>query len=110
MRKRAVQFLLVLLALTGCLTLSLIRGQDRPAAPPLTQPAPLSAPPGAPAAPARDLSRLTPLQRQMLLSAQCGADWLYRMNGVKGRFLYGYLPALEAEMEGDQLLRQAGAA
>ena len=44
MRKRAVQFLLVLLALTGCLTLSLIRGQDRPAAPPLTQPAPLSAP------------------------------------------------------------------
>src|SRR4029078_8062528 len=50
------------------------------------------------------------LQRQMLLSAQCGADWLYRMNGVKGRFLYGYLPALEAEMEGDHLLRQAGAA
>jgi hypothetical protein len=46
----------------------------------------------------------------MLVSAQCGADWLYRMNGIKGRFLYGYLPALEAEMEGDHLLRQAGAA
>jgi hypothetical protein len=32
------------------------------------------------------------------------------MNGVKGRFVYGYLPALKAEMEGDHYLRQAGAA
>jgi hypothetical protein len=107
MRKRAVQFLLVL---AGCLTLSLIRGQDRTAVPPLAQPAPASPPAANPAPPARDLSRLTPLQKQMLLSAQSGADWLYRMNGVKGRFLYGYLPSLEAEMEGDHLLRQAGAA
>jgi hypothetical protein len=46
----------------------------------------------------------------MLNSAQRGADWLFRMNGVKGRFLYGYLPALKAEMEGDNYLRQIGAA
>jgi hypothetical protein len=46
----------------------------------------------------------------MLNSAQRGADWLFRMNGVKGRFLYGYLPALKTEMEGDNYLRQIGAA
>jgi hypothetical protein len=32
------------------------------------------------------------------------------MNGVKGRFLHGYLTALRAEMEGNHYLRQAGAA
>jgi hypothetical protein len=46
----------------------------------------------------------------MLLAAQRGADWLYRMNGVKGRFLHGYLPALKREMEGDHYPRQIGAA
>jgi hypothetical protein len=46
----------------------------------------------------------------MLLSARRGADWLYRVNGVKGRFLPGYLPALKTEMEGDSLVRQAEAA
>jgi hypothetical protein len=46
----------------------------------------------------------------MLLSAERGADWLYRMNGVNGRFLYGFLPALKADMEGDNYLRQIGAA
>src|SRR2546421_3093612 len=46
----------------------------------------------------------------MLHAGQRGADWLYRMNGVKGRFLHGYLPALKKEMEGDHYLRQAGAA
>jgi hypothetical protein len=63
-----------------------------------------------PRAPARDFSRLTALQQQFLLAAQRGADWLFRMNGVKGRFLYGYLPALKKELEGDNFLRQAGAA
>jgi hypothetical protein len=32
------------------------------------------------------------------------------MNGVKGRFLYGYVPALKLEMEGDNFLRQIEAA
>jgi hypothetical protein len=60
--------------------------------------------------PPRDLSHLTPLQQQMLLVCQRGADWLFRMNGIKGRFLPGYIPALKQEMEGDHYLRQAGAA
>jgi hypothetical protein len=63
-----------------------------------------------PTSPSRDLSHLTPLQQQMLLTAQRGADWIFRMHGVKGRFIPGYLPALKQEMEGDHFLRQAGAA
>jgi hypothetical protein len=58
----------------------------------------------------RDFSRLGILQKEMLISSQRGADWLYRMNGIKGRFLYGYLPALKTEAEGDHYLRQVGAA
>jgi hypothetical protein len=53
---------------------------------------------------------MSPLQQQMFLSCQSGASWLSRMNGVKGLFLPGYLPALKTEMEGDHYLRQAGAA
>jgi hypothetical protein len=52
---------------------------------------------------------MAPLQRQMHLSAQRGADWLFRFNGRDGRFTYGYLPALRTVMEGDNYLRQAGA-
>jgi hypothetical protein len=58
----------------------------------------------------RDFSKLDTLQQEMLHSCQRGADWLYRMNGVKGRFLHGYLPALKTAMEGDHYLRQVGAA
>jgi hypothetical protein len=109
MRTRLAAFLI--LAAAGCLTLSLLRGQDR-AATPATAPAakPPPSAPAAPAKPARDLSSLSPLQRQMLLSAQRGADWLFRMHRLKGRFVYGYLPALATEMEGDHYLRQTGAA
>ena len=39
-----------------------------------------------------------------------GAEWLFRMNTVKGRFLPGFLPSVNAVMEGDNYLRQAGAA
>jgi hypothetical protein len=46
----------------------------------------------------------------MLYACQRGAQWLYHMNGVKGRFLAGYVPPLQREMEGDHFLRQAGAA
>jgi hypothetical protein len=66
--------------------------------------------PAAPAKTGRDLSKLSPLHRQMYLSARRGAEWLYRMNGVKGRFLHGWLPSLNAPLEGDHPLRQAGAA
>jgi hypothetical protein len=61
-------------------------------------------------APARDLSRLSKLQQQVLFSAQRGADWLFRMHGVKGRFLPGYIPALKQPLEGDSYQRQAAAA
>jgi uncharacterized protein (UPF0147 family) len=136
MRKRFLS--LLVLGLAGGTTLSLLRGQDRPAAPAPAPPPPaprVADAPGAPAGPAsragqegaarlaapapvartarpaaRDFSNLGPLQQQMLNSAQRGADWLFRMNGVKGRFLYGYLPALKVEMEGDNYLRQIGAA
>lgn len=57
----------------------------------------------------RDLSKLPLLQQQMYLSAQRGADWLFRMNGNDGRFVYGYVPALKSVLEGDHYLRQAGA-
>jgi hypothetical protein len=79
-----------------------------PAAAPSAPPTSLI--PGDKPSPARDLSRLTPLQQQMYFGAQRGADWLYRLNRTDGRFVYGYLPAVSAVMEGDHYLRQAGAA
>jgi hypothetical protein len=60
--------------------------------------------------PARDLSRLTDLQKQMPICARRGAEWLFRMNEVKGRFVYGYVPALHVPLDGDHFLCQAGAA
>jgi len=57
-----------------------------------------------------DLSRLTDLQKQMPLCARRGAEWLFRMNEVKGRFVYGYVPALRVPLDGDHFLCQAGAA
>ncbi|HZY83965.1 MAG TPA: hypothetical protein VFE78_03990 [Gemmataceae bacterium] len=113
MRTRLTAFLTLAVIAAGCLTLSLLRGQDR-AATPATAPAakapPAATPPAAPAKSGRDFSSLSPVQRQMLLSAQRGADWLFRMHRLKGRFVYGYLPALATELEGDHYLRQAGAA
>jgi hypothetical protein len=66
--------------------------------------------PAAQATTGRDISKLPPLQQQMYLSAQRGAEWLYRANGLNGRFVHGYLPALKAPLEGDHYLRQVGAA
>jgi hypothetical protein len=112
------------LALAGFATWSLLRGQPptglrlEPIAPP-ARPAPPAAPPPsvAPAptpaavpAAGRDLAKLSPLQRQMYLSVLSGADWLHRANREDGRFVSGYLPAVNLVMEGDHYLRQAGAA
>ena len=67
-----------------------------------------------PAAPAenatRDFSKLSPLHQQIWLSAQRGAEWLYRANGPDGRFAYGVAPALGATLEGDHYMHQVGAA
>lgn len=96
--------ILVLSALlfTGSLSLSFTRGQERPTASP--------APGGRTAPSVRDLSKLTDLQKQMAHCAQRGAEWLFRMNDVKGRFEHGHVPALAVALDGDHLLRQAGAA
>src|SRR5262249_47275676 len=59
---------------------------------------------------ASDFAKLPPLEQQMYLSAQRGADWLRRSNRVNGRFIYGQVPALRAPLEGDNYLCQVGAA
>jgi hypothetical protein len=64
----------------------------------------------APQRPARDLSRLSVLQRQMFLGARRGADWLQRGNRPDGRFDYIATPSLRLRAENDPYLRQAGAA
>jgi hypothetical protein len=58
----------------------------------------------------RDLSKLSPLEQQAYLSGQRGAEWLERGNRADGRFLFGYLPALRAPMEGNHYLTQVEAA
>src|SRR5262245_59475148 len=57
----------------------------------------------------RDFNALPLLTRQMVLSTQRGMEWLYRVNQPNGRFMHGYLPALNQAMEGDHFLRQAAA-
>jgi hypothetical protein len=108
----------VALVLAGLVSLSLSHGQDRgPAERPApttvpgdSKPEPVPAVSIAPAAPPeRDLSRLSDLQKQMMLSARRGGEWLYRMNEVRGRFVYGYVPALRVPLDGDHFLCQAGA-
>ena len=102
------------LALTvgGFAALSLLRGQERLAAPPPSAPVPHDTVKGA--APAQllpDLSKLSEIQKESLLSAQRGAEWLFRMNTVKGRFTPGLAPALQdVVLEDDHYLRQAGSA
>lgn len=123
MRPRLVACWAVLAAAT--FTISWLHGQDGPPSAEKS-PGPSGTPPATPAplvlgventsrdsgtlAPSRDLSRLNKIQQQHLLTAQRGADWLYRMNGVKGRFLPGYLPALKQPMESDNYFHQVSAA
>lgn len=117
MRIRVFVFLLLL---AGGMTFPLIGGQERlsPTSGPVTPAA--TAPPATPVAasrpstlthgPARDFSKLDAFPKEMLTSCRRGADWLSRVHGTTGRFLHGYLPALSAPLEGDNYLRQAGAA
>src|SRR5262249_44666333 len=92
---------LAALGLSGLWVWSGSRAQDR-SSPPATKP---TTSPNDPPKPVRDLSKLAPLERQMELSAQRGADWLFRANRADGRFVYGYVPALQKVLEGDHYLR-----
>lgn len=122
MRIRVLRVLLLLLA--GGMTFPLIWGQERLT--PKSQPE-TTAPTAAPVAPsatplassqpsalthgpARDFSNLEAFPKEMLVSCRRGADWLARVHGTTGRFLPGYVPALNVPLEGDSYLRQAGAA
>jgi hypothetical protein len=117
MRLRYLAFLALLF--TSVIALSLTRGQDSrmpPTTTPVvpatyTEPAP-PAPMPAPAVPTptRVVSKLNDTQKQALVTAQRGAMWLCRMNAPSGRFCYGYLPALNRPMEGDNYFYQVAAA
>jgi hypothetical protein len=80
---------------------------DPRSAPAAGEPAPLI-PPGL--APADAPAGGSELRKQIDISARCGAEWLFRMNTLKGRFLPGFLPSVNAVMESDDFVRQAGAA
>lgn len=116
---------LLLLIVAGGMALTLLGGQERerpkgeeqkaagkdnssptPLAPSALRPEPLSQ------ASPRDFSKLDvgPFTKEMLVSCQRGSEWLWRINDAKGRFLHGYVPALSCPLDGDNYLRQAGAA
>lgn len=125
-------------AVGGLATWSLTRGQapaDPPASPsppaakpadpaPAPGPAPLAPPPAgatvvgdpaplvpaAPGKPAGDAPGGFALRDQVDYGVRRGAEWLFRMNTVKGRFVHGFLPSVNAVMEGDNYRHQAGAA
>jgi hypothetical protein len=112
MRLRILSVLLLTIA--AATTFSLIRGQERPASAARSEgtssqtaaPAPSPLTCGS----SHDFSKLGEFQKEMLVSCQRGAEWLYRVNGIKGRFLPGYVPALNLPMDDDRYLRQVGAA
>lgn len=123
MRRWLVIGVSVLGLTSGFAVFSLGRGQDkggeRPAPTPEAPPARPAPPPTAsvPSAHAaadegtlKDFARLTPLERQMCLATQRGADWLLRANRSDGRFVHGYVPDLKVLVDGDHYLRQAAAA
>lgn len=98
----------LIVSAAALITFSWTRGQDGGAAD-TSRPSAVPRTAAKQEAPARDLSKLSPLQQQMYLSAQRGADWLCRVHGADGRFAHGYVPALRTALEGDHFLRQAGA-
>jgi hypothetical protein len=104
---------LFVLLLLGFLAFPLTRGQEPVAPAPAPKPgpaAPASPTSPQPAPPGIDPAKLEGAPRQFFLGAQRGAEWLMRVNGVNGRFLNGWVPSLNVPLEGDNYLRQAGAA
>lgn len=111
-----IRFLAVLLLiLAGAMTFPLTRGQERQPAEEKAASSPSLLRPQQPSAlthgAVRDFSKIEdPFAKEMLASCQRGSLWLWRINNAKGRFLYGFAPALNAPLDGDNYLRQAGAA
>ncbi|HEY7327184.1 MAG TPA: hypothetical protein VH592_06085 [Gemmataceae bacterium] len=107
---------LLLLTLAGAMTFSLIFGQERSstkqpdAAPPPDPSLSPSASPALKQGAARHFSKLDAFGKEMLTSCQRGGEWMWRINNAKGRFLHGYVPSLSIVLDGDNYLRQAGAA
>src|SRR5262245_6530005 len=117
--------LLLVATIGGIATLSWTKGQNPPGNPtptPLTPIIPKTAPQPAntvtpatfvaPAAskPLHDLSQMPAFTRQVHTSALRGAEWLHGVNSpVTGRFIYGWVTALNVPLEGDHFLHQAGA-
>ena len=122
MRQRIALFLgfVALTSVGGIATYSITRGQLPAPTPPQesVKPAVYKPAPGTPtagvvkasAAAPRDLSTMSEQSRKLYLSARSGAEWLLRAeNAVSGRFLPGWLPALNIVLEHDDYLHQAGA-
>ncbi len=106
-------------AVGGLATWSLTRGQSPPEPPSGADPAPPAAAPAGdppplipsvPTQPTDAASGGSALRNQIDFSARRGAEWLFRMNTVKGRFLPGFLPSVNAVMDTDDFRSQAGAA
>ena len=106
--RRPLCCIAALLLVTVLTTISLSQAQDRPS--PLPPPGQKPPPSPSPQRPTRDLSKMSPFDRQVFLSAQRGSEWLQRANGGDGRFVPGYVPALRVPLESDSFLHQAGAA
>jgi hypothetical protein len=111
---RIRSFVVLLLILAGGMTFSLIFGQEgsstkqQNAAPPVTQS--VSDASGSSHGSVRRFSKLDAFAKEMLVSCQRGGEWLWKINDAKGRFVHGYVPALNGILDGDNYLRQAGAA
>src|SRR5262249_21824827 len=129
MRHRLILIGLLLLATgAGIATLSGTKGQNPPnnstptiltpiapkaASQPATavMPATYVTPASTQQKPLHDLSQMPAFTRQVHTSALRGAEWLHGVNSpVTGRFMYGWVTALNVPLEGDHYLHQAGAA
>jgi hypothetical protein len=55
----------------------------------------------------RNFEALPPETKALVRSTQIGMEWLFRFHQPHGRFLPGFLPAVNLIMEGDHPLRQA---
>lgn len=102
--------LITVATLGGVATYTLTSGQTPAPSPPANPVRPAAYSTAAEPLPRPDPGKLSGQQRMLFLSARSGAEWLMRMdNSVTGRFLPGWLPAVNLPVEPDDYLHQAGA-